>query len=116
MAIEEIVVDPSLKKALAVSQSTREHAIKLLDLVSTGSPTQLEISKQQKLLIAYLAQLRGLHRDAHVNGRETKAVTAELRQEVDKLHLQLQNLYYEQRHLEGEITACESYKYVTMHF
>ncbi|KAF1815970.1 hypothetical protein P152DRAFT_455691 [Eremomyces bilateralis CBS 781.70] len=25
------------------------------------------------------------------------------------LHLQLQNLYYEQRHLRGEIAACEAY-------
>jgi hypothetical protein len=28
------------------------------------------------------------------------------------LHLQLQNLYYEERHLRGEIAACESYEYV----
>jgi len=38
-----------------------------------------------------------------------------MRQEVDKLHLQLQNLYYEQRHLQGEIAACESYEYVSIH-
>ncbi|KUI56522.1 hypothetical protein VP1G_03865 [Cytospora mali] len=37
------------------------------------------------------------------------AITAEARQEVDVLHLQLQNLYYEQRHLQGEIAACESF-------
>jgi hypothetical protein len=91
----------------------------LLDLVSTYPSTspadrefQVEVSKQQKLLLTYLAQLRGLHRDAHVGARETKAMTAEARQEVDRLHLQLQNLYYEQRHLQGEITACESYEYV----
>merc|ERR1711977_653594 len=39
----------------------------------------------------------------------TQALTAEARQEVGKLHLQLQNLYYEQRHLQGEIAACESF-------
>jgi len=110
MAVNEIVNEPALKKALEVSSSTRDQAIALLDLVSTSDPTQLQISKQQKLLVAYLAQLRGLHRDAHVGARETKAQTAEMRQEVDKLHLQLQNLYYEQRHLQGEITACESYE------
>jgi len=115
MAVEDIVTDPSLKLALDASRQTREQAIALLDLVSDappGAPTQdfqLQISKQQKLLLTYLAQLRGLHRDAHVGARETKALTAEARQEVDKLHLQLQNLYYEQRHLQGEISACESY-------
>ena len=112
MAVDEIVKDLALKKALEVSSSTRDQAIALLDLVSNSSPAQLQISKEQKLLVAYLAQLRGLHRDAHVGARETKAQTAEMRQEVDKLHLQLQNLYYEQRHLQGEITACESYECV----
>ncbi|KAK6615677.1 fms-interacting protein [Botrytis cinerea] len=99
MAIDEIITDPSLKLALETSNQTREQAIALLDF----------ISKQQKLLLTYLAQLRGLHRDSHAGARETKALTAEARQEVDRLHLQLQNLYYEQRHLQGEIAACESY-------
>lgn len=119
MTIETIVTDPSLKMALETSKQAREHAIALLDLSSSHSsaadPTreiQLQISKQQKILLAYLAQLRGSHRDAHVGARETKALTAEARQEVDRLHLQLQNLYYEQRYLQGEISACESYEYV----
>lgn len=122
MAVDDIVTDPSLKVALETSRQTREQAIALLDLVSDAPPTsptadfQLQISKQQKLLLTYLAQLRGLHRDAHVGARETKALTAEARQEVDKLHLQLQNLYYEQRHLQGEISACESYEYVARGF
>ena len=118
MAVDNIVTDPSLRLALETSGQTREQAIALLDLVSNSNPTsspsnefQLQISKQQKLLLTYLAQLRGLHRDAHVGARETKALTAEARQEVDKLHLQLQNLYYEQRHLQGEIAACEGYEY-----
>ncbi|KAI9053541.1 hypothetical protein LZ554_002496 [Drepanopeziza brunnea f. sp. 'monogermtubi'] len=116
MTITEIVTDPSLRLALETSAQAQEQALKLLDFVSSQPPTdspshdfQIQVSKQQKLLLTYLAQLRGLHRDAHVNARETKAVTAEARQEVDKLHLQLQNLYYEQRHLQAEIAACESY-------
>lgn len=121
MAVDNIVTDPSLKLALETSGATREQAIALLDFVSNHDPAsppslefQLQISKQQKLLLTYLAQLRGLHRDAHVGARETKALTAEARQEVDKLHLQLQNLYYEQRHLQGEIAACESYEFVSL--
>ncbi|POS85940.1 hypothetical protein EPUL_001901, partial [Erysiphe pulchra] len=116
MTAQEIMSDPTLKLALETSKYTKEQTIRLLDLISShvsSSPPahelQSQISKQRKLLITFLAQLRGLHRDAHFEARETKALTAEARQEVDKLHLQLQNLYYEQRHLQGEITACESY-------
>jgi len=42
--------------------------------------------------------------------RQAKVDTAEARSEIDTLHLQLQNLHYEQRHLRGEISACESYE------
>jgi THO complex subunit 5 len=120
MAIDDILTDPSLKSALETSANTREQALALHDIVSTAPPTSpppnellLQISKQQKLLLTFLAQLRGLHRDVHIGARETKALTAEARQEVDKLHLQLQNLYYEQRHLQGEISACDSYELVS---
>ncbi|TVY45681.1 THO complex subunit-like protein [Lachnellula subtilissima] len=116
MTVDDTVTDPSLKMTLEISKQTCDHAIALLDLASSHPPTspvssdfQLQISKQQKLLITYLAQLRGLHRDAHVGARHTKAQTAEARQEIDRLHLALQNLYYEERHLQGEIVACESY-------
>ncbi|RDL34600.1 Uncharacterized protein BP5553_07728 [Venustampulla echinocandica] len=123
MTVNAIVTDPSLKLALETSKQACDQATALLDLVSghsSSSPPsqdfQLQISRQQKLLIAYLAQLRGFHRDAQFGARETKTLTAEARQEVDRLHLQLQNLYYEQRHLQGEIAGCESYdhKYRTL--
>jgi THO complex subunit 5 len=115
MAVDDIVTDPALKAVLETSKQTRDQVMELLDLMASNSASassqelQLQVSKQQKLLLTYLAQLRRLHRDAHTSARETKAQTAEARQEVDKLHLQLQNLYYEQRHLQGEIAACESF-------
>jgi THO complex subunit 5 len=116
MGLENTITDPALKQALETSLLARNQAISLLDLSSTTTnPThenQVKISAQQKVLLAHLGQLRGSHRDAHFGARATKALTAEARQEVDRLHLQLQNLYYEQRHLQGEITACESYEYV----
>jgi len=116
MAVDDTISDPALRVALETSHQTRDQAIALLDLGAAIPPTstasdelQLQVSKEQKRLLACLSQLRGLHRSAHVDARDTKAQTAEIRQEVDKLHLQLQNLYYEQQHLQGEITACESY-------
>lgn len=117
MAIDKIVTDPRLCAVLQISDQARDQAGALLSLgeqsYSEGPPSaeaQAEIAKQQKLLFTTMAHLKGLHRNVCFSARETKSQTAESRQEVDRLHLQLQNLYYEQRHLQGEITACESYE------
>ncbi|KAI1447694.1 hypothetical protein ABKA04_006769 [Annulohypoxylon sp. FPYF3050] len=116
MAIDEIVTDANLLTVLNASRDARLQALNLVDQIAATGPVEnaspealQEASKQQKLLITNLAQLRGLHRAAYFTARQTKSQTSEARQEVDRLHLQLQNLYYEQRHLQGEITACESY-------
>ncbi|KAK9421951.1 putative THOC5 family protein [Seiridium unicorne] len=116
MAVHDIVKEPNLVAVINASRDARVQALALVEQVtSTGSvenasaEAQSEISKQQKLLITHLAQVRGLHRAATFSTRKTKTETAEARQEVDRLHLQLQNLYYEQRHLQGEIADCESY-------
>ena len=116
MTVDKIVTEPRLTDVLQISQRTRDQAIGLVDRVDQASSGPApaaasdELSKEQKLLFTNIAQLRGLHRAACFSARETKASTAEARQEVDRLHLQLQNLYYEQRHLQGEIAACESYE------
>lgn len=116
-----IVTDSFLQQVLETSTQTREQCIQLIDfaeanavsaLHTTPSDVQLELSKRQKLLYSYLAQLRGFNRNAILQVRDTKQSTAEARQEIDRLHLQLQNLYYEERHLRGEIAACESYECV----
>lgn len=119
MTVEEIVTDPSLFPVLQTSTETLSQCYSLVGLlektVQTTQPSQetiAEISRQQKHVYALLAKLRGLNRDAILNVRLTKQTTAEARQEIDRLHLHLQNLYYEQRHLNGEIAACESYEYV----
>lgn len=115
MTVDKIVTDPALVATLQISDTARDQAHELLQLVDgsddTASRDPIDIAKRQKLLLTSISQLRGLHRAACLAARDTKAQTAERRQEVDKLHLQLQNLYYEQKHLQGEISACESYEY-----
>lgn len=118
-APDGIVTDPKVSAVLDASHDARDQALSLVDIIAATGPldnasaeTQAEVSKQQKLLITNFAKLRGLHRNAHLGSRHTKQETAGARLEVDRLHLQLQNLYYEQRHLQGEITACESYESV----
>lgn len=118
MAISEIITDQSLLPVLSTSAETLAQCQQLLallnpDTIPAGTSARelsLAASKQQKLLFALLAQLRGQNRDALFRVRDTKQATAEARQEIDRLHLQLQNLYYEQKHLNGEISACESYE------
>ncbi|KAK4164259.1 Fms-interacting protein-domain-containing protein [Cladorrhinum sp. PSN259] len=118
------ITDPVLQSTLEISKSAREQAQALVDLYAksledassnTGGaiPADVlgQISKEQKLLMTYLAQLRGLHRNSHLRHRKTKTQTLEVKGQVDSLHLQLQNLYYEQRHLKGEIAACEGFEH-----
>ncbi|KAL2125356.1 hypothetical protein VTJ04DRAFT_1721 [Mycothermus thermophilus] len=121
MTTDAHITDPSLAAVIETSRAAREQAQALIDLIAqtiaadSNAPIRsealTEISRQQKLLVANIAHLRGLHRAAHFRARDTKSQTAEARHEVDVLHLQLQNLYYEQRHLEGEIAACESFEH-----
>lgn len=115
----DIVTDSYLQSVIATSLHTREKCMNLIDLVEANAiaasqtpsvAVQLDISKQQRLLFSHLGQLRQLNRNAILKVRNTKQTTAEARQEIDRLHLQLQNLYYEERHLRGEIAACDSYE------
>ena len=119
MSTNDIVTDPYLQSVLEASTHTRQQCTSLIDLAEANTisasripslDVQLELSKQQRLVHSYLGQLRGLNRNAIAQVRNTKQLTAEARQEIDRLHLQLQNLYYEERHLRGEIAACESYE------
>jgi hypothetical protein len=124
-----LVTDTSLQSVLAAADLARTQSLAILDLLdahhassTTTDPSsdgtdpttahQLALSTQQKKLTAHLAHLRGLNRKAVLGVRGTKQETGEARQEIDALHLQLQNLYYEQRHLRGEIAGCEDYEYV----
>lgn len=122
MTIDTIVTDPALRAFLETSQHARQQALSLANRLEAAYPPdaaqhapptseeQIALSKDQKLLNTNLSHLRGLHRSAYMGARDTKALTAEARQEVDVLHLQLQNLYYEQAHLQGEIAACETHE------
>ena len=114
-----LVTDPSLQSVLQAAALARTQSLAILDLLDAHhassdntDPTaqQLALSLQQKKLNTHLAHLRGLNRKAVLGVRSTKQETGEARQEIDALHLQLQNLYYEQRHLRGEIAGCEDYE------
>ncbi|TVY30467.1 putative THOC5 family protein [Lachnellula hyalina] len=97
MTVDDTVTDPSLKMTLEISKQTCDHAIALLDLALFRFPAP---------------DLETAEATYHIPSSITRASprrTPEARQEIDRLHLALQNLYYEERHLQGEIVACESY-------
>jgi THO complex subunit 5 len=120
-----IVADSTLLSALAAASRARDQCLEILNVLESYSsdpskdPTPIsqsvetQISTQTRQVSGELGKVRALHRKALQGAREEKAKTANARHEVDILHLQLQNLYYEQRHLTGEINACESYEYAS---
>lgn len=121
MTTDHIVQDPFLQSVLESSTQARQRCMELIDLAERSAitssedlpeDTKLDLSRQQRVLNTELASLRDASRESIFEVRMTKQSTSEARQEVDRLHLQLQNLYYEERHLRGEISACESYEYV----
>jgi hypothetical protein len=121
MAMEPLISEPVLQPLLKASQLALKQTHAILDWLETNASTaplsaklRSQLGQQQKLLHAYLIKLRGLQRRSALDVRSTKQQTAEARQEVDRLLLQLQNLYYEQKHLMGEISACEGYDHSYM--
>ncbi|KAL1304920.1 hypothetical protein AAFC00_003834 [Neodothiora populina] len=115
MDANQFITDPSLQAVLEAAEAARAQSMQMLDWLdrnrcdNPSTEARLELSAQQKLLNTRIAKLRGLNRSAIFDTRATKQQTAEAKQEIDTLHLQLQNLYYEQRHLRGEIVGCEGY-------
>jgi THO complex subunit 5 len=116
------VTDPRLLSVLDVSDQARNAALHFLDVFSKAAlPAQssantppdishaLAITRAQKPVFAYLTQLRARNRDMAYPIREDRATTTASRAEVDTLHLSLQNLQYENRHLAGEIAATENH-------
>lgn len=109
--------DPTLLKAFETAENTRAQALAMADFIDThpqagevpDAVDAKQLAKMKKTLLAHLAILRGEHRRAVYLGRDTKSLTATARSEIDSLHLELQNLFYEQQHLRNEIAACENY-------
>ncbi|KAI9713006.1 MAG: hypothetical protein M1828_001480 [Chrysothrix sp. TS-e1954] len=114
LRLSGLVKDPYLLAILKTTSLLQGQAFALLELEDEAQelPNQEQISAfsgLQKGLGTYVSQLRGQNRRLAHLVHETKAQTGASRAEIDRLHLSLQNLYYEQRHLQGEISACEDF-------
>ena len=81
-------------------------SIALSTAASTGQPASHNtLARLSTLLI----QLKSLNRSMHLSNQKINSAATEKRATVDRLLLQLQNLYYEKTHLLGEIEQCDSY-------
>lgn len=118
MDSSDIITSPDLQSVLEAANAARETAESILALLASHTDTRAndlppeeaqKLSIVQKQLHAHLAHVRHLNRAALHSTRSEKAATATARSTIDTLHLQLQNLVYEQRHLRSEIAACEAY-------
>lgn len=120
MDSETLVTDIYLLTVLQAITEARNQSLATVDQLDQQGNADLtdeeqsNLLRQQKQLSARLAILRGLNKKAILNVRKTKQQTSEARQEIDALHLQLQNLYYKQSHLQQEITACEQFQCVCL--
>lgn len=114
---ETHITDPTLLSVLQSATAARQQCLDLISLLETTgpqSPTSTpsdELSTAERSLSARLALLRSHYRKAVYGVRDSKSGTASARSEVDSLHLQLQNLLYEQQHLKGEIRGCEEFEH-----
>lgn len=65
---------------------------------------------QRRSSVLLFTQLRQLNRLSNLHCKETRDSTQEKKLGIDELHLQLQNLQYEAKHLQKEITSCLEFK------
>ncbi|KAB8337102.1 hypothetical protein FH972_021406 [Carpinus fangiana] len=118
--LSTLVEEPFLVDLLQTSAAAKKEMLALLDTFFTDPASDdpdelnaqaLSLTESQRKLYSHIALLRSQNRRLAHAVRNTKAQTGASRAEVDRLHLSLQNLYYEQRHLTGEIDACENFEH-----
>ncbi|KAF1982353.1 hypothetical protein K402DRAFT_384746 [Aulographum hederae CBS 113979] len=113
------ITDATLMALYEHTDKLKDEAFTLLHLMETSDALtpdlETDASLRLKQIQVELMKMRPLHRDMMEAVRKTKEETAKARDEVDGLHLQKQNLEYEQNHLKTEIAACENFDHKYQH-
>lgn len=71
---------------------------------------EAEFASSYKPLLAKTIRLKQLSRSHLLALRDAKINVTEKREEVDRLQLELQNMYYRQRYLKQEIEHCNDFR------
>jgi THO complex subunit 5 len=96
-------------EALSISQDMQQQVLRLMDaLANEESETGGSEESQKRLLLASIVALRAANRNAWLSSRSAKQKTNETKQAIDRMNLELQGLFYEQRHLRSEIQICKA--------
>lgn len=99
--------------ALAISQEMRQQVMDLLNNMKNGDiEGEGSIDNQRRYLLASIVALRAANRNAWLSSRTAKSRTNDTKQGIDRMNLELQGLFYEQRHLRTEIQICKATPYV----
>lgn len=89
--------------ALQLSERLRQQIANLRKDETIDDKTSMQARK----VLVGLQQLRAANRELWQASKAAKLETAEAKMEVDKLNLNLQGVYYEQRQLKHEIKSCQ---------
>lgn len=95
-----------LAKASLQTRHLQSLAGELISCLENGENHE-QVVTLQKQLSTGLIYLRSLYWDAQVLVNEYKDMTSASRQESDAFLLNMQNIYYQHRHLRSEIDQCE---------
>ncbi|KAI9599600.1 Fms-interacting protein-domain-containing protein [Syncephalis fuscata] len=82
------------------------------ELSGTNTHQRVDRERTISLGLGMVAKLKQFNRTAYFNGRDAKAYATTFRDNLEKQHLDLQNLLYEQTHLREEIRKCREREYL----
>ncbi|KAA1121918.1 hypothetical protein PGTUg99_035471 [Puccinia graminis f. sp. tritici] len=104
MLLANQLLESKLSRASASSSST-------ITPPEESFVDELEADENSILLAAPLfARLKSINRSSSSMVSSFKSQTQLIRNQVDQIHLDLQNLIYERRHLEKEIKKCQEFE------
>ncbi|KAL8276853.1 hypothetical protein RQP46_010784 [Phenoliferia psychrophenolica] len=95
-----------------VANSLRDLADSVLQSRTDASTSSVPFDPTSALKAStpLFAYLQTVNREAALHSKACKDKTSAARLEMDRAHLRLQNLKFEQNHLEQEIRKCEEYE------
>lgn len=85
-----------------------DNAEDAMEIDGEPSPSAIEAELRKKIYVETV-QLRELNWTAQENANQIKEATSQERNEVDQMQLDIQNIYYQHKHLKSEIERCNDF-------
>ncbi|XP_065831134.1 THO complex subunit 5 homolog [Oscarella lobularis] len=102
---------PSISKEFSNTCQKLEAVLdQVNEIKKKDSPSESDLAECSRNASLHVITLRRLNRAGQVRCKAARDKTIRSRQEIDGLHLQLQNLLYHVMHLQGEIRECRDFK------